>query len=172
MDISVTKYSILTLATTAFNNFESFQIPFSAVKLNVWLRNISRKKIGTIVENNFRSGKDLIFKEDKNYFTLMKRTKIDAAEQAVNRLKSEIGHKTRNCKTQKDNKHNQASAYIFSYIRGTKRMHIKYLDLIPNLHSFDIKTRKITFGYSEYLKCCELPKTENLKINKMINLVI
>jgi len=71
-----------------------------------------------------------------------------------------------------DNEHNQASAYIFGSIRGTKRMHIKYLDLIPTLNSFDRKTHKITFGYGEYLKYCELPKAENLKTNQMINLVI
>jgi uncharacterized protein YdaT len=172
MDISVTNNSILTQATKAYNNFESCKIPFAAVKLNVLLQNISKKEIDTIVEDNFRSEKDLIFKEDKNYIILMKRTTIEAAERAVNRLKAEIGYITRNCESLKDNKHNQASAYIFGSIRGTKRMHVKYLDLIPKLNSFDRKTHKITFGYGEYLKCCELSKAENLKINQMINLVI
>jgi len=172
MDISVTNNSILTQATKAYNNFESCQIPFAAVKLNVYLQNISKKEIDVIVEDNFRSEKDLIFKEDKNYIILMKRTTIEAAERAVNRLKYEIGYITRNCESLKDNKHNQASAYIFGSIGGTKRMHVKYLDLIPKLNSFDRKTYKITFGYDEYLKCCELSKAENLKIFQMINLVI
>jgi uncharacterized protein YdaT len=172
MDISVTNKNILTQATKAYNNFESCQIPFAAVKLNVWLQNTSRTEMDTIVEDNFRSEKDLIFKEDKNYIILMKRTTIEAAERAVNRLKAKIGHITRNCESLKDNNHNHASAYIFGSIRGTKRMHIKYLDLTPNLNTFDRKTHKITFGYGEYLRWFELPKTESLKINQMVNVVV
>jgi hypothetical protein len=51
-------------------------------------------------------------------------------------------------------------------------MHVKYLDLTPNLNSFDRKTHKIPFGYGEYLRWFELPKTESLKINQMINIVV
>ena len=172
MDILVSNNSILTQATRAYNNFESCQIPFAAVKLNICFQNTSKKEIDEIVEDNFRSEKDLIFKEDKNYIILMKRTTIEAAERAANRLKAKIGYIARNCERLKDNNHNHASAYIFGSIRGTKRMHIKYLDLTPNLNSFDRKTHKITFGYGEYLKCCELPKAENLKINQMVNVVV
>jgi uncharacterized protein YdaT len=171
MDISVTHNSILTQATKAYNNFESCQIPFAAVKLNICFQNTSKKEIDEIVEDNFRSEKDLILKEDKNYFILMKRTTIEAAERAVNRLKAKIGYITRNCESLKDINDNHASAYIFGSIRGTKRMHIKYLDLNPNLNSFDRKTHKIQFGYGEYLRWFELPKTESLKINQMINVV-
>ena len=172
MDISVTNNSILTQAPKAYNNFESCQIPFAAVKLNVCMQNTDKKEIDEIVEDNFRSEKDLIFKEDKNYFILMKRTTIEAAQRAVNRLKAKIGRITRNCESLKDNNHNHASAYIFGYSRGINK--IKYLDLNPNINinSFDRKALKIAFGYGEYLKCCELPKAENLKINQMINLVV
>ena len=114
MDISVTNNNILTQATKAYNNFESCQIPFAAVKLNVCMQNTSKKQIDEIVEDNFRSEKDLILKKDKNYFILMKRTTIEAAERAVNRLKSKIGHITRNCESLKDNNHNHASAYILA----------------------------------------------------------
>ena len=99
MDISVTNNSILTQAPKAYNNFESCQIPFAAVKLNICLQNTSKKEIDEIVEDNFRSEKDLIFKEDKNYFILMKRTTIEAAQRAVNRLKAKIGRITRNCES-------------------------------------------------------------------------
>ena len=172
MDISVTNNNILTQATKAYNNFESCQIPFAAVKLNICIQNTCKKEIDEIVEDNFRSEKDLILKKDKNYFILMKRTTIEAAERAVNRLKSKIGHITRNCESLKDNNHNHASAYIFGSIKGTKRMHIKYLDLSPNFNSFDRKIHKIQFGYGEYLRWFELPKTESLKINQMISVVV
>lgn len=172
MDISVTNNSILIQATKAYNNFESCQIPFAAVKLNICFQNTSKKEIDEIVEDNFRSEKDLISKEDENYLILMKRTTIEAAERAVNRLKAKIGHTTINCESLKNNNHNHASAYIFGSIRGTKRMHIKYLDLNPNSNSFDRKTHKIPFGYDEYLRWFELPKTESLKINQMINVVV
>ena len=136
--------------------------------------NTSKKEIDEIVEDNFRSEKDLISKEDKNYFILMKRTTIEAAERAVNRLKAKIGHITRNCESLKDISPNHASAYIFGSIKGTKKMHIKYLDLNPNINkkSFDRKVPQIAFAYGEYLKCCELPKTEQLKINQMINIEV
>ena len=172
MDISATNKNILTQTPKTYNYFEGCQIPFAAVKLNVWLENISKKEIDTIIENNFRSEKDLIFKEDENYLILMKRTTIESAERAVNRLQGEIGCLTRGCENLKHNEHNQASAYIFGSIKGTKRMQIKYLDLIPGLNFFERNTHKFTFGYSQYLKCCELPKAENLKINQMINVVI
>jgi hypothetical protein len=172
MNISVTHNSILTQATKAYNNFESHQIPFAAVKLNVCLQNTTQKEIDEIVEDNFRNEKDLIFKKDENYFILMQRTTIEAAESAVNRLKAKMGHITRNCKNLKDNSYAHASAYIFGSIKGTKKMHIKYLDLNTTLNSFDRKIHKMPFGYGEYLRWFELPKTESLKINQMINVVV
>ena len=172
MDITGTNNNILIQAPKAYNNFESCQIPFAAVKLNVCLQNISKKAIDKIIEDNFRSEKDLIFKEDKNYIILMKRTTIEAAERAVNRLKAKIDYITRNCERLKDNNQNHASAYIFGSIRGTKRMHIKYLELNPNLNFFDRKIYKIPFGYGEYLRWLQLPKTESLKVHQMINVVV
>jgi uncharacterized protein YdaT len=100
MDIIVSNNSILTQATRAYNNFESCQIPFAAVKLNICFQNTSKKEIDEIVEDNFRSEKDLIFKEDKNYLILMKRTTIEAAERAANRLKAKIGYIARNSSVQ------------------------------------------------------------------------
>jgi uncharacterized protein YdaT len=172
MDISVNNNSILTQATKAYNYFESCQIPFAAVKLNICLQNTTKKEIDEIVEDNFRNEKDLIFKKDKNYFILMQRTTIEAAERAVNRLKAKMGHITRNCENLKDNSYVHASAYIFGSIRGTKKMHIKYLDLNPNLNSFDRKIHKMPLGYGEYLRWFELPKTESLKIKQMIDVVV
>jgi uncharacterized protein YdaT len=172
MNISGANNQILTQATKAYNNFESFQIPFAAVKLNVCLQNSGKKEIDELIEDNFRSEKDLLFKKDKNYFILMQRTSIEAAERAVNRLKAKIGQITRNCESLKDHNHNHAAAYILGSIRGTKRMHIKYIDLNPNFNSFDRKTHKIPFGYSEYLRWLQVPKTESLKINQMINIVV
>ncbi|MGD8962686.1 MAG: hypothetical protein PVH43_09230, partial [Desulfobacterales bacterium] len=113
MDISFTNNNILTQASRAFNIFEGCQIPFTAVKLNVQLQDLSKKEIDTIVEKNFRSEKDLIFKEDENYIIFMKRTTIEEAERAVIRLKGEIGSETKMLKSLKDNLHYKVSAYIF-----------------------------------------------------------
>jgi hypothetical protein len=172
MDFSITNTHFLPQAIKAYHNFESCQIPFTAVKLNICFQNTSKKEIDEIVEDNFRSEKDLILKEDKNYFILMKRTTIEAGERAVNRLKAKIGYITRNCESLRDINHNHASAYIFGFSRGTKKMHSKYLDLNPHLNSFDRKIHKMPLGYGEYLRWLEIPKTENLKINKMINVVV
>ena len=136
------------------------------------MQNASKKEIDEIVEDNFRSEKDFILKKDKNYLILMERTTIEAAERAVNRLKSKIGHINKNCGSLKDNIHNSASAYIFGSIRGTKSMRFKYLDLNPNINSFYKKNHKLTFGYGEYLRWLQLPKTESLKIHQMINVVV
>jgi hypothetical protein len=172
MEITVTNNKILTHTTKAYKNFESGQIPFAAVKLNVRLQNANPKKINEIIEDNFRSEKDLIFKQDKNYFILMKRTTIEAAERAVNRLKGKIGHIIKNCESLNDKNHNHASAYIFGASAGTKRMHIKHIDLNLNLNDFDKKTHKVPSGYGEYLRWLQFPKTERLKINQSINIVI
>jgi hypothetical protein len=173
MDLSINNGSILSRAPKAFNNFKSCKIPFAAVKLNVYLQNTNKKKIDEIVKDNFRSEKDLIFKEDQNYIILMKRTTFEAAEMAVNRLKAKIGYiLAQNNETLKDSKHVHASAYILGSSMKTKQIHVKYLDLNPTLNSFDRSIHKMPFDYSEYLRWVEPPQSERSKINKMINIVV
>jgi len=173
VDISITNNNILNKATTAYNNFESCQIPFAAVKLNICLQNTNKKEFDKIVEDNFRSEKDLIFKEYENYLILMEETTIEAAERAVNRLKAKVGHIiSQNYENLKDSSHVRASAYILGSGRKTKEIHFKYLDLNPNLNSFDKKIHKMPFGYDEYLRWFELLKGDSSKINKMINIVV
>ena len=60
MEITVTNNKILTHTTKAYKNFESGQIPFAAVKLNISLQNANPKKINEIIEDNFRSEKDSV----------------------------------------------------------------------------------------------------------------
>lgn len=173
MNIAVTNNSILTEATKAYSNFESCQIPFAAVKLNICLQNTSKKELDEIVEDNFRSEKDTIFKEKGKYIILMKRTTIEAAERAVNRLKAKVGHiLTRNRENLKDNRYVHASAYIYGTSRAINKMRIKYLDLSPAISSFARENIKMPLDYSEYLRWFELPKTENHIINNMINVVV
>lgn len=173
MNIAVTNNSILAQAAKAYHNFESCQIPFAAVKLNICLQNTSKKEIDEIVEDNFRSEKDTIFKENGKYIVLMKRTTIEAAERAVNRLKDKIAHlSTRNRENLKDNRYARAAAYIYGSSRTIKKMRIKYLDLSPAISSFDRINIKMPLDYREYLRWFDLPKTENLKINTMINVVV
>ena len=173
MNIEVTNNSILTQATKAYNNFESCQIPFAAVKLNICLQNTSKKEIDEIVEDNFRSEKDTIFKENGKYIVLMKRTTIEAADRAVNRLKAKIAHLViRKREDLKSNGYVSASAYIYGSNRAKNKMRIKYLDLSPAISSFARENIKMPLNYGEYLRWFELPKTENLKINTMINVVV
>jgi uncharacterized protein YdaT len=172
MEISITKNSILNRATTAYNNFESCKIPFAAVKLKVCLHKTNEKEIDEIVEDNFRSEKDLIYKEDKNYLILMQGTTIEAAEMAVNRLKAKVGHiMVRNRENLKDGRHVHASAYILGSIRGTEKIHLKYLNLNPTLNSSDKSIYKMPLNYGEYLRWFELSEGERLTINKVINVV-
>ena len=172
MDISGANNQILTHATKAYKDFKNRQIPFAAVKLDVCIQNIGKTEIDKLIEDNFRSEKDLLFRRDENYFILMQRTSIEAAERAVNRLKVKIGHIAKNCESLKHNNQNHAAAYILGSSGGNKRMHIKYLDLNPCFNSFDIKTHKIPSGYGEYLRWLQLPKTESLKRNQMVNVVV
>jgi uncharacterized protein YdaT len=163
----------VTQATKAYNNFESCQIPFAAVKLNICLQNSSKKEIDGIVEDNFRTEKDTIFKENEKYIILMKRTTIEAAERAVNRLKAKVGDIiARNCENLKDNSSVYASAYIFDSSRVTRKMRVKYLNLSPNINSFDRKNFKMPLNYGEYLRWFELPKTVGVKINNIINVIV
>ena len=169
VEISITNNSILNQAATTYNNFEGCKIPFAAIKLNICLQNTSEKEIDEIVEHNFRSEKDLIFKQDKNYIILMKHTTIEAAEMAVNRLKPGVGQiMARNCENLKNGKHVRASAYILGSSRGTKRIRLKYLDLKPTLNSFQRSFYKMPLDYREYLRWLELPKNERLEINKIM----
>ena len=103
----------------------------------------------------------------------MKSTTIEAAERAVNRLKAKIARLlTRNRGNLKDNRYAQAAAYIYGSSRVINKMRIKYLDLSPAISSFDRKNFKMPLDYGEYLRWFDLPKTENLKINTMINVVV
>ena len=172
MDIPITNKNVLIQATKAHNNFKDRQIPFAAVKLDVWLQNISKKEIDTFVENNFRSEKDSIFKKNTNYLILMKRTTFEEAQRAVFRLKTELGCIAKKYDNLKNKKHYRASASIFGTTKGTKRMQVKHLNLIPDSDSFDRNILKMSFGYDEYIKCCELPGAEILETNKIIKLAI
>ncbi len=172
MNITVTDKSILAQATKAYSNFERCQIPFAAVKLNICLQNTGKEEIDEIVEDNFRSEKDTIFKQNGKYIILMNRTTIEAAERAVNRLKAKVRHIiNRNGGNLKDNSNVHASAYIYGSSRTINKMRIKYLDLSPAISSFDRKNIKMPLDYSEYLRWFDLPKTDHLKINNMINVV-
>ena len=172
MNITVIDNSILAQATKAYTNFEKCQIPFAAVKLNICLQNTGKEEIDEIVEDNFRSEKDTIFKQNGKYLILMNRTTIEAAERAVNRLRTKVGHIiNNNCGNLKDNRNVHASAYIYGSSRTINKMRIKYLDLSPAISSFDRKNVKLPLDYSEYLRWFDLPKTDHLKIKKMINVV-
>ena len=173
MNITVTDNSILTQATRAYRNFESCQIPFAAVKLNICLENTGKKEIDEIVEDNFRSEKDTIFKENGKYIVLMNETTIEAAERAVNRLKAKIDRvSARNRENLKHNRYAWATAYIYGSSRTINKIQFKYLNLSPGIHSFDRKNIKMPLDCSEYLRWFDLPKTENLKINTRINVVV
>ena len=173
VDISITHNNIFNKAKTAYNNFEGRQIPFAAVRLNICLQNTCKKEIDEIVEDNFRSENDLIFKECENYLILMEKTTIEAAEKAVNRLKTKVSHIiARNFENLKDSNLVCASAYILGSARGANKISFKYLDLNPILNSLERKIHKMPFGYGEYLRWFELAKSQSFKINKMINIVV
>jgi hypothetical protein len=171
MNFSVSNTKIYAQAMQAFENFEKHTIPFAAVKLSVSMQNVDRKKVDEIVEDNFRSENDLIFKNKLAYFILMKDTPIHAAESAASRLKVKLGELPRHCIGLKDDQHIHASAFILGSIPGTNRLHVRYLDLSP---AFDFKKRnnRVPFIFKEYLKCGKLPENDHSKFSQMINLIV
>lgn len=171
MNLLVTNNHILAQATRVYENFESRKIPFAAIKLNISLQNSYKNEVDEIVEDNFRRGKDLIFKNNDAYVILMKDTSLEVAESAANRLKAGLFLFGNNFKNFPDTQQIQASAHIFGFSNKAKRFHIKYLDLSSPLN---VKKRGDTIQTSlqEYLRWLELSNNDGYQTYQRIDIKI
>ena len=171
MDMLVTGNPLYAQATRAYEDFEKRKIPFAAVKLNISLQTTASKEVDALVEDNFRSEKDLIFINADGYIILMKDTTMEAAERALNRLKDRLGFLTRGGDGFKDNKRIHASAYILGSCQATKSIQTKYLDLSPHLN-FKNSTDTLQFNFKEYLRWLESSKNTDSQANQGIDIVV
>lgn len=171
MNLLVINNHILAQATRLYENFESRKIPFAAIKLNISLQNSYKNEVDEIVEDNFRRGKDLIFKNNDAYVILMKDTSIEVAESATNRLKVGLYLFGTNFKNFSDTQQIQASAHIFGFSNKAKKLLIKYLDLSSPLN---VKKREDTVQASlqEYLRWLELSNNDGYQAYQRIDIKI
>jgi len=171
MNLLVTNSHIFSQATRVYENFESRKIPFAAIKLNISLQNSYKNEVDEIVEDNFRRGKDLIFKNNDAYVILMKDTSIEVAESATNRLKFGLYLFGKNVTNFSGAQKIQASAHIFGFSNKAKRLLIKYLDLSSPLN---VKKREDTVQASlqEYLRWLELSNNNGYQAYQRIDIKI
>jgi hypothetical protein len=171
MNLLVTNNHILDQAKRIYENFDSRKIPFAAVKLNISLQNGCKNEVDEIVEDNFRRGKDLIFKNNDAYVILMKDTSLETAERATNRLKAGLFLFGSNFQNFPDSQQIQASAHIFGFSNKANRFHIKYLDLSSPLNA-QKKTDRIQTSLQEYLRWLELSNNDGYQTYQRINIKI
>ena len=77
--------------TRAYVDFERHSIPFAAIKLNISMQKWNRQACDEIVEDNYRSENDVVFKNQDEYVILMQDTTLEVAEAATYRLRKRLG---------------------------------------------------------------------------------
>lgn len=171
MNFPVTYNQALNQATEAYQNFERRSIPFAAVKLNIAMQNWNEQQCDQIVEDNFRSKKDVIYKKSDAYVILMHDTTLEAAESATQRLKSRLGQLNPRGSRFENMNAIEASAYILGPGKGTRALLIRYLDLSSQLNhrpQFDI----LQPSFREYLKWLNTPESNTDDFEPRISITI
>jgi len=165
MNFPVTSKHIFSQVRRAIENFERREISFAAVKLNISMQITNKKEIDEMVEENFRSEKDLILNNQRAYIILMHDTTIEAAESAVKRLKIRLDLLNPYGRRLKDINQVHATAYIIGSKKGTPKLQIRYLDLSSQLN-FKKRVDNLKLSFNEYLRWLEIPKNnDSLAIN-------
>lgn len=160
MNFPITSKRIFAQAERAIENFERHEIPFAAVKLNIFIQNADKKEIDEMVEENFRTEKDLILNNHRAYIILMHDTTIEAAESAVKRLKIRIDLLNQYGRRLKDMNQVHATAYIIGSKKGTSKLQVRYLDLSSQLN-FKKSVDNWKFSLNEYLRWLEIPQNNH-----------
>ena len=171
MNFPITQNQALDQATRAYQDFERRQIPFAAIKLNIAAQQQNKKVYDEIVEDNYRSEKDVILKKSNAYVILMRDTTLEVAESATQRLKARLGRLINYSNNSKQSNPIQASAYILGSSKGTLRLLMRYLDLSPELN-YKPQANILKPSFSEYLKWLNAPEKENDQIRQRINIKI
>ena len=171
MNFPITNYQALNQATEAHQNFERGRIPFAAIKLNISMQKWNEQQCDQIVEDNYRSEKDVIYKKSDAYVILMHDTTLEAAETATQRLKARLGQ-LNHCANRFENMNAiEASAYILGPSKGTRGLLIRYLDLSSRLNcrpQFDI----LQPNFREYIKWLNAPEHNTEDLEPRINITI
>ena len=157
--------------TRAYVDFNRQNIPFAAIKLNISMQNWNRQECDEIVEDNYRSEKDVVFKNQDEYVILMQDTTLEVAESATYRLKNRLGQLSPFSRKIGDINPIQASAHILGSSRSTDKLMVRYLDLSPQ---FDFKAQAEVNqpNINEYLKWQDGPQNTNTPITQRINIRI
>ena len=157
--------------TRAYIEFERQNIPFAAVKLNISMQKWNRQECDEIVEDNYRSENDVVFKNQDEYVILMQDTPLEVAEAATCRLRKRLGRLSTFSKKIGDLNPIQASAHILGSIQGTDKLLVRYLDLSPPV-SFRAQTESVRPNLNEYLKWQAGPGNMNNQFTQRINIKI
>ena len=171
MNFPITQNQALDQATRAYHNFERRQVPFAAIKLNIATQQGNKQVCDEIVEDNYRSEKDVILKKSDAYVILMQDTTLEVAESATQRLKARLGQLRSYSNYSEQSNPIQASAYILGSSKGTQGLLMRYLDLSPELN-FKPPVDISKPSFSEYIKWLNAPEKDNLQVRQRINIKI
>ena len=157
--------------TRAYVEFERQSIPFAAIKLNISMQDWNRQECDEIVEDNYRSEKDVVFKNQDEYVILMQDTTLEVAESATYRLKKRLGQLSPFSKKIGDIHPIQASAHILGASQSTDKLLVRYLDLSPQFN-FKTQAPAIQPNINEYLKWQDRPQNNTPAFTQRINIKI
>ena len=157
--------------TRAYVDFERQRVPFAAIKLNISMQNWNKQECDEIVEDNYRSENDVVFKNQDEYVILMQDTTLEVAENATYRLRNRLGQLSPFSKKIGDINPIQASAHILGSSPGTDKLLVRYLDLSPQFN-FKAPVETIQPNFNEYLKWQDGPRTNNNPFTQRINIKI
>lgn len=157
--------------TRAYVDFERRSIPFAAIKLNISMQNWNKQECDEIVEDNYRSENDVVFKNQNEYVILMQQTTLEVAEAATYRLRKRLGQLSLFSKKMGDINPIQASAHILGSSKSSAKLLVRYLDLSPQF-SFKAQTESVRPNLNEYLKWQESPRNINNQFTQRINIRI
>ena len=157
--------------TRAYVDFERQSIPFAAIKLNISLQKWNKQECDEIVEDNYRSENDVVFKNQDEYVILMQDTPLEVAEAATYRLRRRLGQLSPFSKKIGDINPIQASAHILGSTQGGGKLRVRYLDLSPQVR-FKAQTESVRPNFSEYLKWQDGPGSTDNPFTQRINIKI
>ena len=168
----MTQNDILAQAHTAYRNFDDRETPFAAIRLNIALRNRRRNEIDEIVEDNFRSKTDFIFKNDDAYLILMQDTTLEVAERATKRLKFSLDLSNDDFRNSTDPRRHRAFAHILGSSRETKSLEMRYIDLSAAVGFNTNKNTAVKSNFHKYLKWLNFSLGNGSPTHQKINLKI
>ena len=157
--------------TRAYVDFERQSIPFAAIKLNISMQHWNKQECDEIVEDNYRSENDVVFKNQDEYVILMQDTTLEVAEAATYRLRKRLGQLSPFSKKIGDINPIQASAHILGSTKENNKLLVRYLDLSPQF-GFKAQTESVQPNLNEYLKWQDGPRNMNKQFTQRINIKI